>query len=165
MTWPDSIDRARLIEALASAETGNGRDLYPRFEAAYAPKDRKCLVQGRYILGSGIYCNPHGNPGAQRQYTDFQRWGSLAAASHGDCQIMYATARDCGYPHDIPPEGLMRKAVWLPWVTARLVVLAGPGKCETVSDFARAWNGGNKHAQIDPAYVVKVKAAYATGKP
>lgn len=145
------VDCDRLLRALASVETGGGRNNWPRVEASYIPGGLTFTCQGRLISGTGKNVN---SIVASR----WQKWGLATAASWGWWQILYHTAADLGFSG--PPQELMDSGTCEPYVVARLRKLADAG-CSSVRDFADGWNSGNwRDANRVKEYTDLVEAAY-----
>lgn len=149
------LDMNRLLLAIAEVETSGGINNWPRIEASYLPLGFRCTAQGRLITGSGRNFN---RIVESRWETTPEEHRLGTAASWSKWQILYHTARDCGYEN--LPYNLHDDAVALPWVRRRLEVLWNHG-ARTPQDFARGWNGGNIHAKWVPdEYIAKFMKAW-----
>jgi hypothetical protein len=149
------MDYDALLHALAKVESDGGRNNWPRVEVSYLPKGYTATCQGKLLLGTGKNFNSIVETRWHVCQTE-HRLGT--AASWGPWQILYHTAADCGFAG--MPYELHNKNTSLPWVRRRLEIIWNNGG-RTVEEFARAWNGGNIHANYVPeAYVVSVLRYY-----
>lgn len=137
---PESLDGEALLWAVYRCEKYTKGNKVPRFEAAYAP--------------GGVYYN------RSTQVRDlFNTWGSWAACSFSDFQILYVTAVELGY--EGPPLALDRNDVAIPFVVKfiNLRILAkGATSPEEVAD---AYNSGTFRDDIKPwKYMQKFRRMY-----
>ena len=152
------VDLAKAKRAIEMAETGGGRNNWPRVEAAYIPATESPFVaQNSLIRGSGACVNAIVEARWERFAGSDEQLGT--AASWGPWQIMYHTAADMGYTGE--PSALHKREVCEKYVDKRLEQIVRSG-AETIEQVADAWNSGNFRDKIVPAdYIAKVKVYYA----
>jgi len=137
-----AVDPEALLWAVYECEKYTKRYKTPRFEPAYAPG-------GIYFRNSSM---------VRREYA---KWGSHAACSYSNFQIMFIVARELGY--DAPPLALDKDSVALPYVVRYINerIIAQPG-VETVENVADAYNSGTHLDDIKPhRYIDKFVRKYA----
>ncbi len=137
----ETVDTEALLWAVYECEKYTRQYRTPRFEPAYAPG-------GLYFRSSSMV----------RQ--EYARWGSSAACSYSNFQIMFIVARELGY--DAPPLALDKDSVALPYVVRYINVriLATPG-VETVENIADAYNSGTyRDANVPERYINKFVRKY-----
>lgn len=129
------VDGARLLWALAGAESSFGADANPRHEPAYCRGGK---------LHSEILSSA---------------WGCLAHCSYGPWQVMFANATPGISPLQmaIDPDIGARLATRL---LGRIAIEQG---AKSVDELAEAYNTGR--IRPDPAYVARVKANYEMPMP
>ena len=140
---PAGLDGAKVMQAIASNESSLGANCGPRHEPAYeangAPWARNVMTA---LLA--LY-PPVGDPPQ-----------SPAACSYGPWQMMF-----CNFDSTATPARLL---VDLDLCARNFVrffnaYVMGSQKAQTLADIGEIWNMG--HIAPDPAYVVKLQAAYS----
>lgn len=145
------VDWQRFIDAVATVETGFGRNNCPRFEASYIPAGELFTVQGRQLLGTGRNVN-------EVVRGRFAVWGLASAASFGPWQILYHSAADRGFTG--APWELWSRAESYPWVLMHFAWLVGRRHPRNLPELAACWNTGQAKPELAALYVSKVVRAY-----
>jgi len=136
---PPGIDPKALLWAFYRCEKYDKHNHVPRFEKACAP--------------GGYYYER--SPMLQEEY---EKWGTWAACSYSNFQILYITARELGY--DGPPLALDKDSVALPFVVKLInrIIVRGAA---TPAEIADAYNTGiHKDSNIPVKYIKKFLRFY-----
>lgn len=137
----EAVDSEALLWAVYECEKYTKQYRVPRFEHAYAPG-------GLYFRNSTM---------VRREYA---KWGSYAACSFSNFQIMFIVARELGY--DAPPLALDKDSVALPYVVRYINTRVLKRGAATVEEIADAYNSGTHKDDIKPErYINKFTRKYA----
>jgi len=136
---PEGLCAEAILWAVYRCEKYAKHSHVPRFEKAYTPG-------GYYYERSEMV----------RQ--EYERWGSWAACSYSNFQILYITARELGY--DGPPLALDKDSVALPFVVKLLRRIISRGAV-TPEEIADAYNSGtHKDKHVPEKYIKKFVRFY-----
>lgn len=151
VTIGTNVDLAVLLAAIREVESSNGRDPWPRVEAAFLPYGYRTEIQGRLIVGTGRLFSP---VAAER----WAEWGALSAASWGEWQVHFQTAADLGFTG--APGDLLDPATCRKWAT-RFLRRAEERGARLVEEFADAYNSGDHRDGFRPErYIDDVVSGY-----
>ena len=154
---PTTVDKRRLLAALAVVESGGGKNLQPNFEPAF-------WIGGKFWNPTlAEYCARW----ESRSDLEMRPWcGKAIACSWGPWQILYVTAAELGYQG--PPWALTDPDVCLSWAV-RLInrriapkILSYLSDIEVVSMVGDGYNSGSATDKFIPVdYCKKLLAAYS----
>ena len=137
---PPEICPEAVLWAVYHCERYTKTNKVPRFEAAYAPGGVS------YESSSSV-----------RQ--EFEKWGSWAACSYSNFQILYITAVELGY--EGPPLALDRDSIALPYVVKYINKRVAGIDVLTPLMIADAYNSGTSRDSKRPLkYMRKFRRAY-----